>query len=156
MPWTNERVDLLKKLWNDGLSASVIAQQIGEVTRNGVIGKVHRLGLAGRATTRRAPGASRPASFFPARPASKSRRSRSRPRRTSSPPATAAQKSKRRAAWPELGPAPEIPVTVQTLTERNCRWPEGDPKLPGFHFCGRQKTESPGPYCGAHAAIAFR
>ena len=138
------------------VSASVIAQQIGEATRNAVIGKVHRLGLAGRATTSRAPSASRPASLFRARSPSRNIRPRPRPRRTSPPPATAAQKPKRRAALPELGPAPEIPVTVQTLTERNCRWPEGDPKLPGFHFCGRQKTESPGPYCGAHAAIAFR
>ena len=156
MSWTNERVDLLKKLWNDGLSASIIARQIGEVTRNGVIGKVHRLGLAGRVTTTRATGASRPVSLFPARSPSRNIRSRSRPRRTSPPPATAAQRPKRRTALPELGPAPEIPVTVQTLTERSCRWPEGDPKLPGFHFCGRQKTELPGPYCGAHAAIAFR
>ncbi len=156
MSWTNERVDLLKKLWNDGLSASVIAQQIGEATRNAVIGKVHRLGLAGRATTSRAPGASRPASLFRARSPSRNIRSRPRPRRTSPPSADAAQKPKRRPALPELGSPPEIPVTVQTLTGRTCRWPEGDPKLPGFHFCGRQKTESPGPYCGAHAAIAFR
>ncbi len=156
MSWTNERVDLLKKLWNDGLSASVIAQQIGEATRNAVIGKVHRLGLAGRATTSRVPGALRPAALFRARPPSKNIRSRPCAHRACPPPADAAQKPKRRAALPELGPAPEIPVTVQTLTRRNCRWPEGDPKLPGFHFCGRQKTGSPGPYCGAHAAIAFR
>ncbi len=156
MSWTNERVDLLKKFWSDGLSASIIARQIGEVTRNGVIGKVHRLGLAGRATTTRAPGASRPATLFPARSPSRNIRSRPRLRRTSPPSADAAQKPKRRTALAELGSPPEIPVTVQTLTEHNCRWPEGDPKLPGFHFCGRQKTESPGPYCGAHAAIAFR
>ena len=51
--WTDERVELLKKLWADGLSASQIATKLGEVTRNAVIGKVHRLGLAGRATTSR-------------------------------------------------------------------------------------------------------
>ncbi len=156
MSWTNERVDTLKKLWNDGESASAIAHRLGEVTRNAVIGKVHRLGLAGRATTSRASSASRPSSLFRPRSPSKNIRPRPHPRRTSPPPATAARKTMRRAALPELGPAPEIPVTVQTLTGRNCRWPEGDPKLPGFHFCGRPKTESPGPYCGAHAAIAFR
>ena len=48
--WTDERVELLKKLWQDGLSASQIAKQLGGVTRNAVIGKVHRLGLSGRAT----------------------------------------------------------------------------------------------------------
>ena len=49
MGWTDERVELLKKLWQDGLSASQIAKQLGGVTRNAVIGKVHRLGLSGRA-----------------------------------------------------------------------------------------------------------
>ena len=49
MSWTDERVELLKKLWSDGLSASQIAAELGGVTRNAVIGKVHRLGLSGRA-----------------------------------------------------------------------------------------------------------
>ena len=53
MAWNDERVDLLKKLWADGLSASQIAGRLGGVTRNAVIGKVHRLGLSGRATTSR-------------------------------------------------------------------------------------------------------
>ncbi len=46
--WTDERVELLKRLWGEGLSASQIAAEIGGVTRNAVIGKVHRLGLSGR------------------------------------------------------------------------------------------------------------
>ena len=50
MGWTDERVETLKRLWLDGLSASQIAKQLGGVTRNAVIGKVHRLGLSGRAT----------------------------------------------------------------------------------------------------------
>ena len=49
MSWTDERVELLKKLWADGLSASQIAAELGGITRNAVIGKVHRLGLSGRA-----------------------------------------------------------------------------------------------------------
>ena len=48
MSWTDERVELLKKLWADGLSASQIAGELGGITRNAVIGKVHRLGLSGR------------------------------------------------------------------------------------------------------------
>ena len=62
--WTDERVELLKKLWTDGLSASQIAAELGNVTRNAVIGKVHRLGLSGRAKD-----ASLPASAAQARPA---------------------------------------------------------------------------------------
>jgi GcrA cell cycle regulator len=67
MSWTDERVGTLKKLWLDGLSASQIAKQLGGVTRNAVIGKVHRLGLSGRAapsqparTVFKAPRPSRP------------------------------------------------------------------------------------------------
>ena len=54
MAWTDERVETLKKLWAEGLSASQIANRLGGVTRNAVIGKVHRLGLSGRTTTSRA------------------------------------------------------------------------------------------------------
>ena len=64
MGWTDERVETLKKLWLDGLSASQIAKQLGGVTRNAVIGKVHRLGLSGRA----APSQPSRPGFRPARP----------------------------------------------------------------------------------------
>src|SRR3979409_1211917 len=55
MMWTDERVELLKKLWTDGLSASQIAAELGGITRNAVIGKVHRLGLSGRGTSPSSP-----------------------------------------------------------------------------------------------------
>lgn len=58
--WTDDRVELLKKLWAEGLSASQIAGQLGGVTRNAVIGKVHRLGLSGRATTSRVKSSPKP------------------------------------------------------------------------------------------------
>ena len=53
MSWTDERVELLRKLWTEGHSASQIAAQLGGVTRNAVIGKVHRLGLSGRGKSTR-------------------------------------------------------------------------------------------------------
>src|SRR3954465_2625436 len=56
MSWTDERVETLKKLWSDGLSASQIAAELGGITRNAVIGKVHRLGLSGRAKSPSSPG----------------------------------------------------------------------------------------------------
>src|SRR5437764_6386009 len=72
MGWTDERVETLKKLWLEGLSASQIAKQLGGVTRNAVIGKVHRLGLAGRATpsrpAKRPVRASRPRIIGPSAP----------------------------------------------------------------------------------------
>ena len=67
MSWTDERVELLKKLWADGLSASQIAGELGGITRNAVIGKVHRLGLSGRA---KAPSSATPRARKPTRRAS--------------------------------------------------------------------------------------
>src|SRR5829696_510993 len=66
--WTEERVELLKKLWSDGLSASQIAAEIGGVTRNAVIGKVHRLGLSGRGKAKAAPPRTRKATRAPSAP----------------------------------------------------------------------------------------
>ena len=150
MSWTNERVELLKKLWGDGQSASCIAARLGKVTRNAVIGKVQRLGLQGRATlvTRRPPRAS----LLPA--------AKSQPRTGKRSPGLARSrrqetKPRRPTAPPELGPAPDAPVTVLTLTPANCNWPEGDPKRTGFHFCGRDKPPDRA-YCPHHAARAYR
>jgi GcrA cell cycle regulator len=150
MGWTDERVETLKKLWQDGLSASQIAKQLGGVTRNAVIGKVHRLGLSGRAAPSK-----------PARPAFKA----PRPQR----PAAAAPSAPRRIAEPSApAPSAEAPApapvryveeapgsaTVLTLGAHMCKWPIGDPSTEGFTFCGRRATD--GPYCGEHARIAYQ
>ncbi len=153
MSWTNDRVDTLKKLWNEGESASAIAHSLGQVTRNAVIGKVHRLGLAGRANQSRRRGTARPRALFPSRALSRKIRSEPRARRDWQPRSRTAPK--RPPGLPELGASPDRLITVQSLNERTCRWPIGDPKMHGFHFCGRDKPEAR-PYCGHHAAIAFR
>src|SRR5262249_34273968 len=120
MGWTDERVELLKKLWADGLSASQIAAELGGVTRNAVIGKVHRRGLSRRAksTSSRAP----------------------RPRKPRSPghmmrvPRPLMRGNTALAYDYDVEPEPElieIPVeqrkTLLQLTEKTCRWPVGDP-----------------------------
>jgi GcrA cell cycle regulator len=147
MSWTNERVEQLKSLWTEGQSASAIAAELGEVTRNAVIGKIHRLGLTGRSPTshRQQAARSSPASRRPRRRAALAAKTRTR----GSSPKTAT------ATLIELGPAPDIAVTVATLSQHTCRWPEGDPNSAGFHFCGRS-TSAPGPYCAAHAAVAYQ
>ena len=162
MSWTDDRVDVLRKLWLDGLSASQIAKQLGDgVTRNAVIGKVHRLGLSGRA-----------APSQPARPVFKA----PRPAR---PAATAAPVRRPAAAPPACLPPslpPSLPVqavaqpsavlplyaceevgsaTVLTLGAHMCKWPIGDPSTDGFSFCGRRTGED-GPYCGEHARVAYQ
>ena len=149
MTWTDTRVEILKQSWQDGLSASLVAQKL-ETTRNAVIGKARRLGLAFRITSsRRRPVKPRPAKAR-TKPAPPPFRFGGRKK----PDRAGTRTPKRPAAIPDLGPAPDIPVTVATLTPTTCKWPLGDPKRPGFHFCGRTKPVT-GPYCAHHAAIAF-
>ncbi|MBS0297451.1 MAG: GcrA cell cycle regulator [Proteobacteria bacterium] len=142
MGWTDERVSTLKKLWLEGLSASQIAKQLGGVTRNAVIGKVHRLGLSGRAAPSQP---SRPV-FRPARPR----------------PAVAAQPAPRRE--PVVRPAAPVPApvldlpgtaTVLTLGAHMCKWPIGDPSTDDFSFCGR-RSGGEGPYCVEHSRVAYQ
>lgn len=154
MSWTDDRVDLLKKLWSEGLSASQIAGRLGGVTRNAVIGKVHRLGLSGRATT------SRMKSIRPRVRANTARRAQQRPnfRQLGNP----AFRNLYQGDAEPFVPAPEeidIPLAerknLQDLTESDCRWPIGDPQHDDFHFCNRSKV--PGlPYCEFHAKRAFQ
>ena len=147
MGWTDERVELLKKLWADGLSASQIAKQLGGVTRNAVIGKVHRLGLSGRA-----------APSQPARPVFKAPRA---PRATGAAPAAPRRIEPAAPAPVAAMPTPpaiykEEPgsATVLTLGAHMCKWPIGDPSTDSFSFCGRRSSD--GPYCNDHARVAYQ
>lgn len=156
--WTDERVELLKKLWTDGLSASQIAAELGNVTRNAVIGKVHRLGLSGRAKD--------------VKPASAAPRARKATRAPSAPAPIAPQPNGKAVlasiplqpmrAEPEVMTEDEdlaIPmserVTIMDLRESMCRWPMGDPTKPEFRFCGARSITSL-PYCTHHARIAYQ
>ncbi|WP_300376112.1 GcrA family cell cycle regulator [Henriciella sp.] len=153
MSWTEERVEVLKKLWAEGHSASQIAKQLGGVTRNAVIGKVHRLGLSGRAT--------------PSRPVKRPPRlARPKPRVSTDgnvsttpnlPEETRIRRSDHQAISSALQPAPVADgeaATILTLRDSMCKWPIGDPADPKFAFCGR-KADC-GPYCGEHAKVAFQ
>ena len=156
MSWTDERVEQLKKLWAEGLSASQIAGRIGGVTRNAVIGKVHRLGLSGRATTSRMK--SHRARPRPAGPVAAKRAVKTRFGTVGNPALRALYQPDAVAYLPPVEEV-EIPAaerkTIQMLTESSCRWPIGDPQNPDFHFCNRNKV--PGlPYCEVHARRAFQ
>ena len=147
MGWTDERVEMLKKLWQDGLSASQIAKQLGGVTRNAVIGKVHRLGLSGRA----APSKPARTVFKAPRPARPAVAAPSAPRRIAEPVAlTPVQPSPVRYVEEAPGMA-----TVLTLGAHMCKWPIGDPALDNFTFCGR-RTGHEGPYCMEHSQVAYQ
>jgi GcrA cell cycle regulator len=138
MGWTDERVEQLKQLWAEGLSASQIARQLGGVTRNAVIGKVHRLGLAGRATPARAE-----------RPRLQTVRRAVRPRPVVVPQAPIIERD---PVIDEHGRK----TTVLTISDRMCKWPIGDPsKSDEFHFCGHSPKVG-SPYCDAHSVKAFQ
>ena len=148
MGWTDERVELLKKLWADGLSASQIAAELGGITRNAVIGKVHRLGLSGRA---KSPSSATPR---PRKP-----RSSGHMLRVSRP---SVRGNTALAYDYDVEPEPElleIPLeqrkTLLQLNEHTCRWPIGDPGSSEFFFCGGE-TANELPYCAYHSRVAYQ
>jgi GcrA cell cycle regulator len=157
MSWTDERVELLKKMWLEGLSASQIANELAHgITRNAVIGKVHRLGLSGRVKS-------------PA-PAPARARPKARTEEESRPAATPVVHGNLALAAdlrPAPAPAPRrasedvvIPmserVSIMDLRESMCRWPLGDPSTPDFRYCGAKMQIGAGPYCAHHARIAYQ
>ena len=162
LPWTDDRVEQLKKMWAEGLSASQIAAKLaGGVTRNAVIGKVHRMGLSGRVTNRR-----------PTTPRTRKTREPSHPGRASATIASSSFRTSGNNALkplsevkpqPMLEPVPihiaDIPegerVTILMLSDKTCRWPIGDPGSEEFCFCGKSPKEG-APYCAGHAQLAYQ
>lgn len=157
MNWTDERVELLRKLWAEGLSASQIAAQLGGVSRNAVIGKVHRLKLSARG---RATAAARPKKAHAG-----GTKSASRPTRTitTSIGSTAlqAQFDAEPVARHMHRPSENVVIPMSRrlvlteLTERTCKWPNGDPLSEDFSFCGNDAGEN-APYCTYHSRLAYQ
>jgi GcrA cell cycle regulator len=151
MEWTEERIEALTRMWREGLSASQVARQLGGVSRSAVIGKVHRLGIAGRETP------SRPHALG-GRPATRVRASSGGVRRAAAParsPTSASTAALTQAPAPrtvfEVAPT----ASIHTLSEHGCRWPIGEPDQEGFGFCGRIRIGA-GSYCAGHAPMATR
>ena len=163
--WTEDRVERLKKLWAEGLSASQIAAQLGGVSRNAVIGKVHRLSLPGRAKAGGATSARsqkrstvstqvRPAAFAP---------------RTITRTVTRQAGSTMLKEDIEVDALEEMQVSTSNnvvvpifkrlplvrLTERTCKWPLGDPLKDDFCFCGNDSPDNT-PYCTYHQKLAYQ
>ena len=163
MNWTDERVELLKKLWADGLSASQIAAQLGGVSRNAVIGKVHRLKLSSRGRATASPARQKKTQQAASSVKSSSRSATVSRSMTTSIGATAlqAQFDVEPIARHVLRPVENVVVPISRrlqliqLNERTCKWPNGDPLTEDFHFCGNNSAET-GPYCNYHARIAFQ
>jgi GcrA cell cycle regulator len=161
--WTDERVELLRKLWGEGLSASRIASELGGVTRNAVIGKVHRLGLSGRVKTQ--PQQTQKAGKKPATAATRPAAPTRQPTQPVSIGATALKADVVPLARPQAEAQPRVfslsdaPLvergSILQLTEQTCKWPIGDPGSDEFYFCCR-RSETGIPYCGFHARMAYQ
>lgn len=223
MSWTQDRVALLEKLWKEGKTAKEIAETLGGVTRNAVIGKAHRMSLSGRQATANAAGTAaisgagsvaRPTKTTKSAAKAKSSKSekakiesarvrivaqsqeklKSKSSQTAKPETSQTSTSTTSSAAPtntkkasitksqpklrSIAPAglpqdigsktrpanknnktisapPEGGVQLQDLTDRMCKWPHGDPKEPGFHFCGARSAHGL-PYCEHHANMAYQ
>ncbi len=178
MSWTDERVENLKKLWADGFSASQIAAQLGGVTRNAVIGKVHRLGLSGRIkpqaaaivrTKRVNEGYARSSGASSMRSSNSGQRHMSGGHSggmgaTMSSGNAALKGETMLYASPNLEAqqaqilafAPEgVRLTLLELTEKTCKFPIGDPTTEEFRFCGCESNSSL-PYCSYHIGVAYQ
>ncbi len=152
LTWSDDRVEQLKKLWESGLSASQIAAELGNVTRNAVIGKVHRLGLSGRA---KSPSSAAPRQRKP-RPAQHMMRV--------SRPVSRGNTALAHAFEVELEADPiahdnVVPMSQRLslleLSEATCHWPVGDPSSADFFFCGG-KALGGLPYCAHHSRVAYQ
>jgi GcrA cell cycle regulator len=153
MGWTDDRVEQLKKLWEAGLSASQIAAELGNITRNAVIGKVHRLGLSGRA---KSPSSAVPRQRKAARPAQHMMRI-SRPMsrgNTALAHAFEVDAVADPVAYNNVVPMSQR-LSLLELTEATCHWPVGDPGSADFFFCGGKALNGL-PYCAHHSRVAYQ
>ena len=139
MSWTDEKVAKLKELWGKGNTASQIAEIIGGISRNAVIGKAHRLNLSAKIKTRTA---SSNQSFENIREDRNIKNKRSR-------------KSKFKSLIIEKDFEPENPKQLEELDENSCKWPIGHPDEESFYFCGRTSLKD-FSYCKLHLLYAYQ
>jgi GcrA cell cycle regulator len=165
MSWTDERIEILRNLWDRGMSASQISEQLGgNITRNAVIGKAHRLGLKSRPSPVKADSARR------APPQAAAPKAAPPPVVVSAPiapvhramPTESFERAPMVPPMPSPAPVPRRPraegekvITLLDLSDKICKWPIGHPDEEDFHFCG--SPVNPGtPYCAEHCAVAYQ
>jgi len=139
MSWNEEKVDKLKELWGKGSTASQIAEIIGGISRNAVIGKAHRLNLSSKIKTR---NASSSKSFDNGLEENGSKQKQGK-------------KSKFKSLIIEKDFEPENPKKLEELDESSCKWPVGHPEEKSFYFCGRSSLKD-FSYCKLHLLYAYQ
>ena len=139
MSWTDEKVEKLKELWGKGNTASQIAEIIGGISRNAVIGKAHRLYLSAKIKKRTATSNQ---SFENSIIDKDNRAKRGR-------------RSKFKSLIIEKDFEPEKPKQLEELDENSCKWPIGHPNEKSFYFCGRTSLKD-FSYCKLHLLYAYQ
>jgi GcrA cell cycle regulator len=139
MSWNEEKVEKLKELWGKGSTASQIAEIIGGISRNAVIGKAHRLNLSSKIKTR---NASSSQNFDNSSEENSSKQRKNR-------------KSKFQSLIIEKDFEPENPKKLEELDESSCKWPVGHPEEESFYFCGRSSLKD-FSYCKLHLLYAYQ
>tara|TARA_B100001996_G_scaffold301040_1_gene241534 strand:- start:104 stop:595 length:492 start_codon:yes stop_codon:yes gene_type:complete len=137
MSWTEEKVNKLKELWGKGQTASQIAEIIGGISRNAVIGKAHRLNLSAKIKTR----SSNNQHSNLIRPNNKSK--------------IVGRKNKFRSLLLDKNFEPAKNLNLEELTEETCKYMEGHPDQEESSFCGRKSVEK-FSYCPLHLMIVFQ
>ena len=144
MSWTEEKVSKLKELWGKGKTASQIAEIIGEISRNAVIGKAHRLNLSAKIKTKNYSENFK--NKFISSDTSENNNN-NRKKRLS--------RSKFKSLLIEKDFEPENPKQLEQLDDKLCKWPIGHPNEKDFYFCGRTSLKD-FSYCKLHLLYAFQ
>jgi GcrA cell cycle regulator len=160
-PWTDAQIETLRTMWQDGHSATQIAAELSEhvapLTRNAVLGKIHRMGFAAREKKYVRPRSS---------PHPKPRQRKAQPGPDAKPRLSLQGKSKGLALWlagasQPMPAEPDIVIPIEQrralldLTDETCRWPVGDPLADNFYFCGAEPAAG-APYCAGHCRVAYQ
>ena len=139
MSWTDEKVEKLKELWGKGNTASQIAEIIGGLSRNAIIGKAHRLNLSAKIKTR----------------AASSNQKFEQSQLTQNVNSKRGRKNKFKSLIIEKDFEPENPKQLEALDESSCKWPIGHPDEKNFYFCGRSSLKD-FSYCKLHLLYAYQ